>query len=357
MDNPNLEDYNVDQKVEKFINYTLDQAKSYKTNNLIMTMGSDFQYSNAHRWFKNLDKLIYYVNQAQSKGSKVNIFYSTTACYLYSLNQANTTWTVKYDDFFPYAHRPHAFWTGYFTSRAAFKSFVRRSNNFLQSIRHLALLANLNDDETINSIVKLERAMGVAQHHDAVSGTERQHVANDYSKRLSEGINDCVNIIYKAFNNILMNRFGLKEPNLQLSYCSLLNISQCNPIEDVDHFTLVVYNPLARRTKTYLNIPVETNDFVVFEAKSGIQIFSESTNVYYETMQIPERTSRAKFNLIFQAKLPPMGFQVFSINRKSHSSLIKKPKINSKALLIEKDDKILIKNQYLQLTFDLEGNI
>jgi hypothetical protein len=30
--------------------------------------------------------------------------------------------------------------------------------------------------------------MGVAQHHDAVSGTEKQHVADDYAQRLSDGI-------------------------------------------------------------------------------------------------------------------------------------------------------------------------
>lgn len=30
--------------------------------------------------------------------------------------------------------------------------------------------------------------MGVVQHHDAVSGTEKQHVANDYAQRLSDGI-------------------------------------------------------------------------------------------------------------------------------------------------------------------------
>ncbi len=30
--------------------------------------------------------------------------------------------------------------------------------------------------------------MGVTQHHDAVSGTEKQEVAFDYAQRLSNGI-------------------------------------------------------------------------------------------------------------------------------------------------------------------------
>lgn len=33
--------------------------------------------------------------------------------------------------------------------------------------------------------------MAVAQHHDAVSGTEKQHVANDYAKRLAGGWERC----------------------------------------------------------------------------------------------------------------------------------------------------------------------
>jgi len=31
--------------------------------------------------------------------------------------------------------------------------------------------------------------MGVAQHHDAISGTEKQEVVFDYAQRLSDGIN------------------------------------------------------------------------------------------------------------------------------------------------------------------------
>lgn len=36
-----------------------------------------------------------------------------------------------------------------------------------------------------------EKAMAVAQHHDAVSGTEKQHVANDYARRLAKGWQHC----------------------------------------------------------------------------------------------------------------------------------------------------------------------
>jgi len=34
--------------------------------------------------------------------------------------------------------------------------------------------------------------MGIAQHHDAVSGTEKQHVADDYAQRLSDGIDSAI---------------------------------------------------------------------------------------------------------------------------------------------------------------------
>ncbi|KAG4396057.1 hypothetical protein AAZX31_19G092000 [Glycine max] len=37
----------------------------------------------------------------------------------------------------------------------------------------------------------LADALAIAQHHDAVTGTEKQHVANDYSKQLSIGYKKC----------------------------------------------------------------------------------------------------------------------------------------------------------------------
>ena len=41
--------------------------------------------------------------------------------------------------------------------------------------------------------------MAEAQHHDAVAGTEKQHVAYDYALRLNQGIDACQKDIATSF--------------------------------------------------------------------------------------------------------------------------------------------------------------
>ncbi len=53
-------DYNVDQKVEGFVKAIAEQQKSYRHNQVMLTMGEDFQWESAREWYKNLDKLMKY---------------------------------------------------------------------------------------------------------------------------------------------------------------------------------------------------------------------------------------------------------------------------------------------------------
>ena len=44
MDDPRLNDYNVDDVIRRFKAAAEDQRKHFQGNNIMMTMGSDFQY-------------------------------------------------------------------------------------------------------------------------------------------------------------------------------------------------------------------------------------------------------------------------------------------------------------------------
>uniref|UniRef100_A0A4W4H8V2 Alpha-mannosidase n=1 Tax=Electrophorus electricus TaxID=8005 RepID=A0A4W4H8V2_ELEEL len=261
-DDPDLDDYNVDMLVATFLNIASAQAQVYKTNHIVMTMGSDFQYENANLWYKNMDKLIRYVNAQQANGSVVNVLYSTPSCYLQELHLANLTWPLKTDDFFPYADDAHDFWTGYFTSRPALKRYERLSNSLLQTCNQLEVLGGAKSrsgpfGEGHSDTMK--RAMAVAQHHDAVSGTERQHVAYDYAKRLATGWAHCQVLV----RNSLAVLSGSDVPRV---FCENLNISVCPLTEGSKKFSMNVYNPLARVVTWSVRLPVNGTSYSVTDS-------------------------------------------------------------------------------------------
>ncbi|KAL4719420.1 hypothetical protein ACJJTC_008706 [Scirpophaga incertulas] len=86
---------------------------------------------------------------------------------------------IKQDDFFPYASDPHAYWTGYFTSRPNSKFLEAEANRYLQMVKQMSVLTDLPKNYE-SAMEELKAALGILQHHDAVTGTEKQHVTDDY---------------------------------------------------------------------------------------------------------------------------------------------------------------------------------
>ncbi|XP_033096903.1 lysosomal alpha-mannosidase-like [Anneissia japonica] len=344
-DDPDLFDYNVDAQVNKFIKYAKKQAAYFKTNHIMMTMGSDFQYENALPWFENMDKLIKYVNK-QGDECKINVLYSTPSCYVKSLNEADKTWTTKSDDFFPYADHPHSYWTGYFTSRPALKYYERISNNFLQICKQLEVLAGSqqHNDKTAESKT-LGRAMAVAQHHDAVSGTEKQHVANDYAKRLAIGTNHCQRLVNSALGSFM----STSSPPDSL-FCTYLNISICPVTENSKSFAVMAYNPIGRTVFHYIRVPVNGEHFVV-EDSDGKLIKSEVSSVSASTKAVRRNRGNATNELVFLATIPAIGYNTYIVS-KAKFGLSK-----AKKEVLPSSTPIFIENEYLKLTFDSETGL
>nr|XP_051693838.1 lysosomal alpha-mannosidase isoform X3 [Oryctolagus cuniculus]XP_051693840.1 lysosomal alpha-mannosidase isoform X3 [Oryctolagus cuniculus] len=258
-DHPYSPQNNTKALVDYFLDVATDQFQKYRTNHTVMTTGGDFHYEKADMWFTNLDKLIRLVNAEQANGSRVHVLYSTPACYLWELNKANLTWSLKEDDFFPYADVPHQFWTGYFSSRPALKRYERVSYNFLQVCKQLEALAspaaNVGPYGSGDSAL-LEEAMALLQHHDAITGTSRQLVAEDYARRLAAGWGRCEVLL----SNALARLSGSQEA---FSICPELNISVCPLSQTSARFQVAIYNPLARKVDRMVRLPVSAGAFLV----------------------------------------------------------------------------------------------
>ena len=85
---------------------------------------------------------------------------------------------------FPYANDEYSMWTGYFTSRANNKAYFKRLSQIYHSFSKLITLEFLKEDTDINvnkEFYQLANQLGIVQHHDAITGTSTQRVADDYS--------------------------------------------------------------------------------------------------------------------------------------------------------------------------------
>lgn len=199
-----------------------------------------------------------------------------------------------------------------------------------------AFEANLNN---------LREVMGVMQHHDAVTGTEKQHVANDYARLLQIGFEKCDENIQESLSQLTENSgFGA---NVRFERCDNLNISSCHVTENNDKFLVTLYNPLAQSTSQYVRVPVIDGEYEVLDYKN-VPVDAQLVLIPNEVKSISFRQSGAKSELVFLAKeLPALGFKSYFVQRKSKQ--IRNP--------LEKGNggSFTIGNQYLNLTFDENG--
>ncbi|KAK2983332.1 hypothetical protein RJ640_016070, partial [Escallonia rubra] len=322
-DDINLFDYNVQDRVQDFVNVALAQANITRTNHVMWTMGTDFKYQYAHTWFRNMDKLIHYVNQ----DGRVNALYSTPSIYTDAKYAENNSWPLKKDDFFPYADRVNAYWTGYFTSRPALKGYVRVMSGYYLAARQLEFFKGRSVARPTTDT--LADALAIAQHHDAVSGTSKQHVAFDYAKRLSIGYKEAEEVVAASLACLVesASKSGCGSTGIKFQQCPLLNITYCPPTE-VDlslgkKLAVVVYNSLGWKRDEVIRIPV-INENVTVQDSSGKEIVSQLLPITDASVAIRSSYATAyvgespnvipKYWLAFAASVPPLGFSTYIIS-------------------------------------------
>ncbi|XP_016964290.1 lysosomal alpha-mannosidase isoform X2 [Drosophila biarmipes] len=356
IDGKHSPDNNVKERVDTFLEYVTKMATQFRTPNVILTMGEDFHYQNADMWYKNLDKLIKYANERQANGSNINLLYSTPSCYLKSLHDAGITWPTKSDDFFPYASDPHAYWTGYFTSRPTLKRFERDGNHFLQVCKQLSALAPSKPGEFEPHLTFMRETLGIMQHHDAITGTEKEKVALDYAKRMSVAFRACGATTRNVLNQLTVKSKEHVKDNtakyvFEFKTCPLLNITSCPVSEVNDRFALTLYNPLAHTVNEYVRVPVADPSYKIIDNK-GVTLETQAVPIPQAVIDIKHRNSTAKYELVFLAtNIPPLGYRTYYVEKVESTESSFKPK----ALPKSTSSVFQIGNSHIKLGFDTNG--
>eukprot|EP00095_Tigriopus_kingsejongensis_P005742 maker-scaffold28_size608977-snap-gene-1.16 protein:Tk05742 transcript:maker-scaffold28_size608977-snap-gene-1.16-mRNA-1 annotation:"hypothetical protein DAPPUDRAFT_207420" len=319
VDDPRLREYNLDAKIELFLETVTSNITNYQSQrNLMFTMGGDFNFQIANMNYQNLDKLIKYVNE-RSAETKIRAFYSTPSCFLKALNDESLTWPSKTDDFFPYADGPNAYWSGYFTSRPAFKFHERQSNGILQAAKQVtAFFGAPNSDELFD----LQRALGVAQHHDALTGTNHADVNADYHLRLSEG----QFVGQKAMADSIFPLIGQDFDGKTDYTCSHLNVSHCAWTDTEDRLTLTIYNPVPRAMTLLVRLPLaDKKSVTVWDG--DLELIPEYIPIPTEVLSLEERSaSLAVVDAVVQVEdVPALGFKVLHVQQKASNASMAQP--------------------------------
>jgi hypothetical protein len=236
----NQSEETIKYKLNSIYKNISNRGDAYNSDEIMLLYGDDFTFK-TDAGFKNLELIIKLISNDNEFKNKMQFIYSTPEKYFNSIkiNKGISSFsTYENKDFFPYSDEAKDYWTGYFTSRPYLKGLIRDAGNYLTQssrfifnyiMKYYMNLAFQNKEKIKKNLIKIEneneikekkekekeniislntetnffdkfmlkyyknfdvmrRELAIAQHHDAVTGTARNDVSDDYIYRLKKGI-------------------------------------------------------------------------------------------------------------------------------------------------------------------------
>ncbi|XP_065199334.1 uncharacterized protein LOC135831021 isoform X1 [Sycon ciliatum] len=303
---------NFIEQGEAFVNMSRQRNQWYRHDHILIPFGCDFEHQNAYKSFMQMDKLIDYVNSNATLNATVR--YGTFGTYIEAINALNITWPVYTGDFYPYVPDYGQYFGGYLTSRPHLKGYIRSRAAVLRTTELLAYIAakspaagHVDWKDGLEQIGLLRRAMGASQHHDAISGTEKQAVADDYYLQLFKGTTATQALSGNLLGSLLKGSAG-EAPQLYVNSSQVLS----NWTAD-EEIAVVVFNSLAWETSRVITVLTNRTDVRVFDG-TGAPLEAQ------QLMTIPEYDplvtgNHSSHQLLFIADLPALGFQTYYLRQ------------------------------------------
>jgi lysosomal alpha-mannosidase len=351
---PQFDNYDPQTLINNLKDYVENQRLPTQPHkHVLFMMGDDFQYENAEQNFRNMDNGIKLVRNM----TNYRIFYSTPACYTKAVLAAGVNWTNKTADFFPYGSDSNAYWTGYFTSKPAFKGLIRQSSNILNTFRQINTFASNNDlGEWTSPEEILERACALSQHHDAVTGTSKEHVTQNYEYRLLLGWSAVESLSQITMEQISRRLKGNAVSFPVQTFCRQLNESACDFTTNSNSgFTVILYNGNSQSAHQLIRIPV-SQQTVSLQDASGNQVSSAWTMATFKNGNQINNPKISTYQLQFVADIPANGFTTYFVKAGAKDSeavpFVETTEVKSHPKSVFSDRATSLSNDLITVNFD-----
>ncbi|CAG9313475.1 MAN2A2_1 [Blepharisma stoltei] len=257
------------------------RKKAHRHDNLMILYGDDFYY--VKEWdsemkYRRIEAIREYMSK---KYQNINIKIATASEYFEALKAQKIEFSTYKADLFPYVNQRSSgepgIWTGYYTTRPHLKQKIFENNQLARAAeiaQSLSLGTNFYAWES-----------SLTLHHDAITGTCRPHVADDYKNRLAfERKNEI-----RAIKDAIKGKFTEVNDSFALA---------------LPYRVVIVYNPLNWEKASLLSFEVDNGKFIQIKDWMGKIVVSQSV----------KNQMNDKKTVYIKLKLPALSFVTLFIN-------------------------------------------
>ena len=195
-------------------------------------------------------------------------------------------------------------WTGYFVSRPDFKADFHSGSAFFRGASMLHALAR--DSRTwlagARRLLPLWRAVGIAQHHDTITGDCYDNVCEDVAQRVRSGVTAAAAVASEAaalLSGAADVTVGGSCTNFTLTPCAAL----VELLEMRQPAAVTFFNPSAWPRRQSVSLLSPTQVVVVTDGVTGAVVPSQTAP--YRAPDLPPLSSWS--SVVFDVELPPLG--------------------------------------------------
>lgn len=335
----------------KIADYMKTQSEAFRTKNILFLVCDDFYLTkDAERDYDGLEAITNHFIAHPEFGIKPK--YSSLQEFLDEskqdlINQGpDFKLPEKYSDFFAYVDNKWTCWTGYYTSKSMFKLMTREYSQYYNAVKLLFAKLLLSGDKNIanlsgnkqfevanEALLALEKPLGIAQHHDAVTGTMKDRVRYDYESMLIEGRAALDKTLTPILKSYLDNVLGESVEDTGVQYDWLFRDEKYENIFNTqNNIVVTTFNPGHTR-KFLIKIKVPNN---------GYSVINEANEVIEADLIYHDLKCKEDCYLYFLDEIPSFSFRSYKIIKSSNTMIVEPEAIQGKEQVLKIDENVTL---------------